>query len=417
MKRRNILQEIFSLQNSKKHKVVTILGIKIKIKSKKLIKRIKIKKINSDFEEILSATENKKLILFFDHNLGGGTEKYFFNQIHDIDDNHLIIRVQYFLANKTYTISTFVNSKEINIKNLNLEFLLKKLDLLNIEKIAVNNIVSYPKVKKILEYISSKNIYTILKIHDFYSICPNWTLLDENNDFCNVCDDDKICKKCEKKFKLRCEDIKENFTIQKWRNLWGNFIYKNVDEVEIFSPYSSNIFLKAYPFAKDKIKLLPHKIRPFPKYNIAILGNLSIHKGAKIIKNLVRYLYLKGINEFHFILIGQNPKNIQSELLTVIGSYKRDNLLNILDANKINAIMIPSICPETFSYTTAEAIASGYPVLCFNLGGQADQVIKYSKGKILSSFEPEIITSELKQFLEEQKEKNNETFEKILNSR
>lgn len=39
---------------------------------------------------------------------------------------------------------------------------------------------------------------------------------------------------------------------------------------------------------------------------------------------------------------------------------------------------------ETFSYTTAEAINLGYPVMCFDMGGQADQVKNYKKGIITS---------------------------------
>ena len=65
----------------------------------------------------------------------------------------------------------------------------------------------------------------------------------------------------------------------------------------------------------------------------------------------------------------------------------------------MDLIIIPSILPKTFSYTTAETIALNYPVACFDLGGQADQVKKYKRGKILSSFSPNIIEKELKDFL------------------
>ena len=94
----------------------------------------------------------------------------------------------------------------------------------------------------------------------------------------------------------------------------------------------------------------------------------------------MKYFSYNNINDYHFILIGKNTKKIKSEKLTVLGEYKRDNLMNILRANSIDAILIPSIWPETFSYTTAEAIVSGYPVMCFGIGGQADQVYQYEKG-------------------------------------
>ena len=40
----------------------------------------------------------------------------------------------------------------------------------------------------------------------------------------------------------------------------------------------------------------------------------------------------------------------------------------------ITCWLIPSVCPETFSFTTHEALATGLPVLCLDLGGQADAV-------------------------------------------
>ena len=45
--------------------------------------------------------------------------------------------------------------------------------------------------------------------------------------------------------------------------------------------------------------------------------------------------------------------------------------------------LIPSIWPETFSYTTHEAIATGLPVWCFDLGGQADAVRQACKGGVI----------------------------------
>ena len=69
--------------------------------------------------------------------------------------------------------------------------------------------------------------------------------------------------------------------------------------------------------------------------------------------------------------------------MVVTGEYKRENLPDILEKKQIDLVFIPSICAETFSYTTSEAIAMNVPVACFNLGGQADQVSVYPKGFLL----------------------------------
>ena len=411
---REVLQNIFSVKNVNTHKIITLLWLKLKLKNKKLIKR-KIRITQEEFWKTVSELSEKEFILYFDHALGGGTETYFYNQVRNLSEGCQIIRVQYLISNKSYKISTCADLKKISVKCANLDELFCVLDRFLFEKIVINNLVSYPKVKEIFDYIECKNCYVTLKLHDFYPICPSWTLLDYEHKYCEVGNSDKTCAGCYKKFKMPCDEEKKDFSISKWRKMWGNFIYNCVNEIEIFSPSSCQIFLKAYPFAKDKIKLIPHTIKSFPKYNIAILGNLAVNKGAKIIKELVKYFSYNNVNDYHFILIGENPKNIRSEFLTVLGEYKRDNLINILRANDIDAIFIPSIWPETFSYTTAEAIMSGYPVMCFDMGGQADQVCRYGKGKILSSFEPEIIEKEMGCFLKNMKGAANETCTKISN--
>ena len=403
---RKFLREIFSVQNSDTHRIITVLRLKLKIKSNKLVKR-KLMNTRREIEKAVSGFNNKNIVLYFDHSLGGGTEAYFNNQIRK---DSLIIRVQYFLKNKHYKITVYDGLEEKSIIFNSRDLLFGVLDKIRFEKIVLNNIVGYPKVREILDYIAGMDCFVTLKLHDYYSVCPSWTLLNSENKYCGVETSDKV-------FEIPCDDIKKNFSILKWREMWGSFIKNSVDEVEIFSPSACQIFLKIYPFTKDKIKLIPHKIKPFPKYNIAILGELAINKGAKIIKELVKYFSYNNINDYHFILIGKNTKKIKSEKLTVLGEYKRDNLMNILRANSIDAILIPSIWPETFSYTTAEAIVSGYPVMCFGIGGQADQVYQYEKGKILSSFDPEIIEKEMRVFLENPGGKINETYAKISDKR
>ena len=411
---RKVLQKIFSVQNVDTHKIITVLWLKFKLKNKKLVKR-KIRKKQEEFENTVLGLSEKEFILYFDHAMGGGTETYFRNQLRNLPKGCQIIRVQYLINKKSYKISTCTGLKEISVKCANLAELFCILDKFLFEKIVINNIVSYPKVREIFDYIECKNSCVTLKLHDFYPICPSWTLLNYEQKYCDIGNSDKTCADCYKKFEMPCDEVKKDFSILKWRKMWGNFIYSCVNEIEIFSPSSCRIFLKAYPFAKDKIKLIPHTIKSFPKYNVAILGNLAVNKGAKIIKELVKYLSYNNINDYHFVLIGKNPRNIKSENLTVLGEYKRDNLFNILKINNIDAIFIPSIWPETFSYTTAEAIMSGYPVMCFDMGGQADQVCRYSKGKILSSFEPETIEKEMGCFLKNMKGVANETCTKISN--
>jgi glycosyltransferase involved in cell wall biosynthesis len=62
--------------------------------------------------------------------------------------------------------------------------------------------------------------------------------------------------------------------------------------------------------------------------------------------------------------------------------------------------MIPSIWPETFSYTTSEAILLGYPVVCFDLGAPACRVRTYDCGMVVEDISAEGMIDALKHVLD-----------------
>ena len=402
----SFLENIFSVKNDDMRKIITIFGIKFKIKSKKNITKKTNILFNFNLNKILKISDNKTLIIYFDHSLGGGTETYFFNQLDQLYENEILVRIQYFLDKLYYKATVYMKNEIFEIELVNFVMLSEFINKLICQKIILNNIVGYPNVKDILDLISDykkkyTSIHVVLKGHDFYSICPEWNLLNYKGEYCNVEYDEIECKKCFEKFQIKCNDIKDKFSIFAWRKMWGKFLVNTVDELEVFSPSSKEIFSKAYPNIVNKINVNPHKIKPFPKYNICVLGAFCYCKGSKVIDNLIKYLEKNKIYSYNFHIIGEFYNSIKSDLCTFHGKYNRNNLPNILKNNNIDLILIPSVWPETFSYTTAEAIALGYPVTCFDMGGQAYQVKQYKRGKILSSFEPKIIEKEIREFMEQ----------------
>jgi hypothetical protein len=81
-------------------------------------------------------------------------------------------------------------------------------------------------------------------------------------------------------------------------------------------------------------------------------------------------------------------------------------------------IFIPSICPETFSYTTQEAINMEINVACFDLGAPAERLKNYSKSLIMNSFEPQYICEQIVKFfntsLEALKNHQLKSFENVI---
>ena len=230
------------------------------------------------------------------------------------------------------------------------------------------------------------------KAHDYYSICPSFTLQNATHRYCGIRNDEAECNDCVHylcgKHVFLDNDNEQKYSVSNWRSMWGNFFADTVDTVEVFSKSSQTIFTQAYPNLVSKMKLVPHNIPSFTRYNIAILGHLSMHKGADVIRKFCLYLDENHIEDVHLHLFGWNVETVDSPHLTEEGAYERYDLPEKLKKAKIDLVFIPSTCPETFCYTAGEAIALGYPVACFDLGGQADQVRDYDRGIILYNDDP-----------------------------
>ncbi len=100
------------------------------------------------------------------------------------------------------------------------------------------------------------------------------------------------------------------------------------------------------------------------------------------------------------VVIGDFVGNtIPNDNFTVTGSYKVEDLPKLVEDHKIDIFFVPSVCAETFSYTTEEIINMGFPVAVFDIGAPSERVSVYKKGLILNSMKPEHILSSILKFL------------------
>jgi glycosyltransferase involved in cell wall biosynthesis len=138
--------------------------------------------------------------------------------------------------------------------------------------------------------------------------------------------------------------------------------------------------LQAYPEIAGKIALRPHPLhsappRLYPKPGarpvIGVLGNIGLHKGAGVLVALSRLIARS--RDADLVILGQlDPAYNLARPARVHGAYTPDQIAALVDRYGITCWLIPSIWPETFSFTTHEAIATGLPVICFDLGGQGE---------------------------------------------
>ncbi len=114
---------------------------------------------------------------------------------------------------------------------------------------------------------------------------------------------------------------------------------------------------------------------------IGIIGQISEQKGAGVVKELVAQIDREH-PDVRVVVIGALDLPVKSERLRVTGTYRREELVDLIEANRLNLFFFPSICPETFSYVTEEMIRLEVPIVAFDLGAPGDRLRDYANARL-----------------------------------
>ena len=338
--------------------------------------------------------------IIYDHSWGGGAEIYILEQINIRCKHSFIIRAQS-LSFSTLKISYYYKNLH-NSLIMNIDDFFHLQEKISIQRVFINHLANYNDIygffKKLFNLKMKKTFQVIFLVHDFLCVCPTVMLLNKDNIFCNL----PSKYDCEHCFNCLNKKGKYIYNINEWYENWSIFFKNVVDSIVTFSNNSKDLILKRYPYLKNKLLVVPHKVFPLrlvnigkhKGINIAILGHVEKHKGLDIVKNLDKILgKYPTINIYIFGSCSLNLVNIN-----IVGRYKRSDLPSLIEKYYIDMVFIPSICPETFSYTTHEAIEMSIPVCCFDLGAQGEAIREYKKGLILQSKDARNILEDIKNF-------------------
>jgi glycosyltransferase involved in cell wall biosynthesis len=130
---------------------------------------------------------------------------------------------------------------------------------------------------------------------------------------------------------------------------------------------------------------------------LAFIGSIAAYKGFPMLKEVLRNLLHNGLPNWTLQVWGANI-GIDAECDKIIykGKYSPDDLESVFSA--IDLLIVPSVCKETFSIITLEALSFGVPVLVSNNVGAKDMVEKYNTDFVFRPSE-EFLYSKLQDIL------------------
>ncbi|MBO6624259.1 MULTISPECIES: glycosyltransferase [Paracoccaceae] len=215
--------------------------------------------------------------------------------------------------------------------------------------------------------------------HDFFPLSPSYVLLDEENRFTGVPAADSTAR-----IHSILRPDGTHVPLRDWRKAWGALIAK-ADGLTVFSRDSRDLVTAAYPEAADRITVAPHEmlarvpaiLRPpeGPRPVLGVLGDIGMQKGAGVVSAICKKLTGPGQRPFDMAVIGNFDRAFpMPDWVPIHGSYAIGEIPDLVARYGVSHWLIPSIWPETFSFVTHEALATGLPVFCFDLGAQAEAV-------------------------------------------
>ena len=213
--------------------------------------------------------------------------------------------------------------------------------------------------------------------HDYFPISPSYTLLDSGGRFAGLPDP----AGSDPAHRRRRPDGSW-VPLADWQAAWGRLM-EAATAVTVFSESGRALVAAAFPAAAEAIRVVPHRLAVTPEAVprppvgappvIGVLGNIGHQKGAAVLARLSEGL--ASGKRAQLVLIGNiDPAYALARNAIVHGDYRPEDIAELALRYGITCWLIPSIWPETFSYTTHEALATGLPVWCFDLGAQAEAV-------------------------------------------
>lgn len=257
-------------------------------------------------------------------------------------------------------------------------------EILPLDAIFINNLAFCEKAESMLQLLASlkkQHVHVVYAFHDFFSVCPSFFLLDNQNTFCHGGNPEKC---------IACLDNNHNCTVfrsdvTRWRAMWGPFLAQ-CDELRFFSETTRKIASSIYPDVARGVVIEHAPLEPFDgaftladkeePLVIGFLGPFVLQKGSEFLQEIALDLKAEHPGS-RLITFGESygveggPAGIQHT-----GPYKRADLPELLTQHGVKVVVFPSPWPETFSYVAQECVMLGVPFVCFDIGAPAERIRK-----------------------------------------
>jgi len=225
-------------------------------------------------------------------------------------------------------------------------------------------------------------------LHDYFLICPRINLVDESRRYCGepAIEDCDLCVAS----KGRVEDGSPSVARHRARSsaflAGARKVYApSTDAAERMRSYFPHVEFTVRPHFPVAARPVPIPARRAGPLRVAVIGAIGVEKGVEVLAACLRDADRRGL-PLHFCLVGHSDRDRelrQSGRITITGRYEEAEVFERLEETACHCAFLPSVWPETFSYTLSIAFAAGLYPVCFDLGAPRERITEAGFGKLL----------------------------------
>jgi len=337
-----------------------------------------------------------KNVLIVSHSRGGGTERHVQEDILRLTQEGYGVFILRPVAGDLEKV-TLCHSQIKSFPNIspfilaNTAILKEALEGLGITEIHTHSTVDFDPASPqyLLTIATALGAYLEVNLHDYKVICPRVNLADEKGFYCGE-PPEAVCNQC---LVERGSDFNV-LDISVWRSMHeqalrgaDKVLVPDSDVSERMLRYFSGINFEVSPHEKielNAIKAKKPRLHADEKLRVLVIGAIGKLKGFNVILSCAKNARQNNL-PIEFIVMGysMNDKLIEEAGVYVTGKYQEHEALDTIRNLNCHVVWLPSVWPETYSYTLSLALQVNFPVFAFDIGAIARRVKEAGMGEML----------------------------------
>lgn len=338
-----------------------------------------------------------KTYLIVSHSRGGGTERHVQERISSLKaDGFSVFRLSPGRKHGARAMLRHADLPQMpNLRTYQLDDALDQLQLadmlkrLNIRDAEFHHFIDFgvEATDQLISVVERAGIEYDVVLHDYFSICPRVNLAYPNGDYCGE-PDVSGCQNCLSRHGSEYGSL----DIQTWRSRYQRclsaareVVAPHHDVADRIKRYFPELEIQVHEHDCERPDIRARGARPADKvYRIGTIGAISPIKGLNLMKASAAYALKKKL-PIQLVVVGYTSNDLASKRtgIEVTGRYDGDHLMEEIEKAELDAILIASTWPETWSYTLSEAFRTGLPVISLDIGAPAARIREHDAGLVL----------------------------------